>query len=154
MLTSIVPQWDQLPQHLNWNEKLAYLTHQFLTMEQTGCPLKHRFEKGLYIRDIEIPAETVLIGRVHRHGHVCQLLKGDIVLIHRGGTREGFRAPSQIITEPGYQMVVYAVTDVVAQTVHPNPTEERDIAKLEADIFESAESVKELGASLHAQRLT
>jgi|SRR5689334_22186499 len=154
MQTSIVPQWDQLPQNLNWNEKLAYLTHQFLTMEQTGCPLIHRFEQGLYIREIRIPAETVIIGRVHRHGHVCQLLEGDLILIHREGTREGFRAPSQIMTEPGYQMVVYAMTDVVARTVHPNPTEERDIAKLEADIFESAESVKELGASLHAQRLT
>ena len=93
MLTSIVPQWDQLPQHLNWNEKLAYLTHQFLTMEQTGCPLTHRFEQGLYIREIRIPAETLIIGRIHRHGHVCQLLEGDLVLIHREGAREGFRAP-------------------------------------------------------------
>jgi len=153
MLTSIVPQWDQLPQHLNWNEKLAYLTHQFLTMEQTGCPLKHRFEKGLYIREIEIPAETVIIGRIHRHGHVCQLLKGDLVLIHRGGTREGFRAPSQIMTEPGYQMVVYAVTDVVAQTVHPNPTEERDIDKLEAEIFESREDLLRLGELVNERLL-
>lgn len=76
------------------------------------------------------------------------------MLIHSEGHREGFHAPSQIVTEPGYQMVVYAVTDAVAQTVHPNPSDERDIAKLEADIFESPESLKELGARLHAQRLT
>ncbi len=154
MLTSIVPQWDQLPDHLSWNEKVAYLAHQFQTMEQTGCPLTHRFEQGLYIREIRIPAETLIIGRVHRHGHVCQLLEGDIILIHHEGQREGFHAPSQLLTEPGYQMVVYAITDVLAWTVHPNPTGERDIAKLEADIFESAESVKELGASLHARSLT
>lgn len=152
-MPTIVPQWDNLPD-LTWKEKVAYLTHQFMTMEQTGCPLTHRFEKGLYIREIRIPAETLIVGRVHKHGHVCQLLEGDVILIHSEGNREGFHAPSQIMTEPGYQMVVYAVTDSVAQTVHPNPTDERDIAKLEADIFESPESLKALGASLHAQRLT
>lgn len=154
MPTNIVPQWDQLPDHLTWKEKVAYLANQFLTMEQTDCPLTHRFEKGLYIREIRIPAMSMLIGRVHKHGHICQLLEGDIMLIHHQGIREGFHAPSQIMTEPGYQMVAYAVTDVLAQTVHPNPQEERDITKLEADIFESVESLKELGQSVQSKRLT
>lgn len=103
---------------------------------------------------MRMPAETLFIGRVHRLGHICQLLEGDVILIHLEGEREGFHAPSQIMTLPGYQMVVYAVTDIVVRTVHPNPTDERDISKLEADIFEPAESVRALGASLHAQRLT
>ena len=149
MLTSIVPQWDQLPEHLSWNEKVAYLAYQFQTMAQTDCPLMHRFEQGLYIREMRIPADTLFIGRIHRHGHVCQLLEGDVMLIHRDGIREGFHAPSQILTQPGYQMVAYALTDVRAQTVHPNPTDERDIEKLTADIFESLHSFKELGATLH-----
>lgn len=145
-----IPPWDSLPD-LTWNEKIAYLTHQFLALEQTHCPLSHRFEQGLYIREIIIPAGSLIIGRVHRHGHVCQLLEGSLFLIHREGHREAFQAPSQILTLPGYQMVVYAVTDVRAQTVHPNPSDERDISRLEADIFESAESVKTLGAQLHSE---
>ena len=148
-----IPQWDQLPD-LTWTEKVAYLTHQFLTLEQTGCALTHRFEQGLYIREIRIPADTMLIGRIHRHGHVCQLLEGALVLIHPEGHREGFDAPSQILTLPGYQMVVYAVTDCLARTVHPNPAEERDLAVLDADIFESAASTVALGAALHQQRLS
>lgn len=153
MPTNIVPQWDQLPEHLTWNEKVAYLAHQFLTMEQTACPVTHRLEQGLYIREMQIPADTLFIGRVHRHGHVCQLLKGSVILIHGEHYREAFKAPSEIMTKPGYQMVVYAVTDVLAQTIHPNPNDERDYSKLEADIFETVESVKELGSRLHAQRL-
>lgn len=152
-MQNIVPQWDQLPDHLTWQEKVAYLNHQFLTMEQTECPVTHRFEQGLYIREMRIPKSTLLIGRVHRHGHVCQLLEGDVILIHREGVREGFHAPSQILTKPGYQMVLYSETDVIAQTVHPNYTDERDISKLESDIFESVESVQKLGERLHAQRL-
>lgn len=101
-----------------------------------------------------IPAETLFIGRVHRHGHVCQLLEGSVILIHSESHREAFQAPSEIMTKPGYQMVVYAVTDVRAQTVHPNPEGERDYSKLEADIFETVDSIRELGARLYAQRLT
>jgi len=154
MPTNIVPPWDQLPDNLTWKEKVAYLAHQFLTMEQTACPVTHRFEQGLYIREMRIPAETLFIGRVHRHGHVCQLLEGSVILIHNEDHREAFKAPSEIMTRPGYQMVVYAVTDVLAQTIHPNPNNERDHAKLEADIFETVESVKDLGSRVHAQRLT
>ena len=146
------PQWDQLP-GLTWSEKVAYLTHRFLTMEQTECPLQHQFEQNLYIREIRIPADTWLVGRVHRHGHICQLLEGSLILVHREGHTEAFQAPSEILTLPGYQMVVHTVTDVVARTVHPNPTGERDIEKLEAEIFEPAESIKQLGASLHQESL-
>jgi SET domain len=152
-MPNIVPQLDQLPAHLSWNEKLAYLAHQFLTMEQTGCPLTHRFEKGLYIRELRIPAETLIIGRIHRHGHVCQLLIGDVMLIHDEDHREGFHAPSQIMTQPGYQMVVYALTDTVAQTVHPNYSEERDIKKLEAEIFESQDKLIAHGAQINERLL-
>jgi hypothetical protein len=148
-----IPQWDQLP-GLTWTEKVAYLTHQFLTMEQTECPLQHQFEKGLYIREIRIPADVLIVGRIHRHGHVCQLLEGSLVLIHREGHQEAFQAPSEILTLPGYQMVLYTATPVVARTIHPNPTDSRDISMLEADIFESAESVKELGAALHREVLS
>jgi hypothetical protein len=149
---TVIPQLDGLPD-LSWKEKLAYLTHQFLSMEQKACPLTHRFEQGLYIREIRIPAGTLLIGAVHRHGHVSQLLEGSLILVHPQGHREAFQAPSQILSLPGYQMVVYALTDVLAQTIHPNPTGERTVDILEADIFESAGSVKALGEHLHQSLL-
>jgi len=123
-------------------------------MEQTACPLSHQFQEGLYIREIRIPAGILLTGRIHKHGHVCQLLEGSVVLIHPGGQREAFQAPSEILTLPGYQMVVYAVTDVIARTVHPNPTNERDIAVLDADIFEPAAVTLELGEALHQRELS
>jgi hypothetical protein len=146
--TVSIPAWDHLPGSLTWDEKVAYLAHQFTKLDQTECPLTHSFEKGLYIREIRIPAGSLIVGAVHRHGHVCQLLEGDLILIHRGGVREGFHAPSQLLTEPGYQMVVYAVTDALARTIHPNPTEDRDVARLEAEFFESPQGLIERGANV------
>jgi hypothetical protein len=49
-------------------------------------------------------------------------------------------------------MVLYALTDVIGRTIHPNPTGSEDIDELEADIFESPDVLKALGAVV-AQRL-
>jgi hypothetical protein len=149
-MNDVIPMWDQLPD-LSWREKIAFVTHQMLTMEQTDCPLTHKFDGQLYIREIRLPKGTLLTGRVHRHGHVCQLLEGTVTLVHQQGARETFQAPSEIMTLPGYQMVVYALEDSLARTIHPNPTNERDIDKLEADIFEPAEATLLLGKQLHQE---
>jgi len=150
-MNDVIPMWDQLPD-LSWAEKLAYLTHQFLTMEQTECPVEHSFEGQLYVRDMHIPAGTLFLGRAHRYGHMCQLLQGSIILIEES-RRTHLEAPYEMFTTPGYQMVLYAITDVHGRTVHPNPDGSRDTQALEADIFEPVDELKALGADLH-KRLT
>lgn len=148
---TVIPQWDSLPD-LTWKEKIAYLTHQFLTMEQTECPVEHLFEHQLYVRDMRIPRGTLFLGRAHRHGHVCQLLEGTVIQLTQAGRRI-VEAPFEVFTTPGFHMVLYALTDILGRTVHANPTESRDTDALEADIFESVDALRELGASVHA-RLT
>lgn len=150
-MQNVIPAWDQLPE-LSWKEKIAYLTYQFLTMGQTECPVTHQFEQGLYIRDMRIPAGTLFIGRAHRHGHVCQLLEGSVIHIGEFG-RTPLKAPFEMMSIPGYHMVLFAVTDVVGRTVHPNLADSRDTDALERDIFEPVEDMRELGASLQ-KRLT
>ena len=130
-----IPQWDQLPQ-IPWSQAIERCAQKFLTMEQTECKLTHLFEGNLYIREIRIPAETYFIGRIHKEGHVCQLLEGTLVLIHQQNVSECFLAPSQIMTQPGYQMALYTITDCVARTVHPNPQQLRDLDRLETQFFE------------------
>lgn len=152
MQTNIVPQWDQLPD-LNWKEKVAYLTYEFLKAPQIGCPVEHLFEDGNYIREMRIPAGTLFLGRAHRHGHQCQLVSGVAIQITPEGKRIG-EAPITMMTTPGYHMVLYSVTDVVGRTIHPNPEDSRDTEWLERDIFESVESLQALGAELHARQVT
>lgn len=135
MPNDVIPQSDQLPQ-LPWSQAIELCAQKLLTMEQTECKLTHLFEGSLYIREIRIPAETYFIGRIHKEGHVCQLLEGSLVLIHAPGVHECFSAPSEIVTLPGYQMALYTVTDCVARTLHPNPRQERDPVLLETQFFE------------------
>lgn len=42
-------------------------------------------------------------------------------------------------------MVAYVLTDVVCRTLHPNPTESRDVDAMEADAFEPVGSLVALG---------
>jgi hypothetical protein len=138
-----VPLLERYPQ-LSFREKLALLTLEFLNENQVECPVEHVFEGETYIRIMRIPRDTLFIGRPHRYGHRCELREGNLIHI-TPMTRVALSAPFALVTQPGYQVVVYTLSDVVGATVHPNPTGIRDVEALEADIFESLESMKELG---------
>jgi hypothetical protein len=92
-----------------------------------------------------IPGETLFLGRPHTYGHKCELVSGKVLHITEDAKRI-IEAPFSLHTTPGYQMVLYTMSDVVGRTYHPNPTEERDTQKLEDDIFGSVEDLKKLGA--------
>ena len=134
-----------------FKEKVAVLATEFLEQPQVSCPLTHIFERGFYIREIAIPADTLFIGRPHRHGHKCELVKGELLHVTPYGRLER-QAPFALVTLPGYQVVIYAITDVIGRTYHPD-SGERDTDKLEAEIFESVESVKELGLKVQHRLL-
>ena len=133
---------------LSWAEKLAYLAHTLTPrMERPvdeTCPVKHSFEPGMYVREMFIPADTLFIGRPHRHGHRCELISGSVIHMAEDGNVVR-RAPFEVHTAPGYQMVLRAVTDVVGRTYHPNPTESRDVAALELDAFHENDELLQLG---------
>lgn len=139
-----VPAIDQLPE-MSWKDKLAFLVYKSRDLPQTECPVEHIFEDGHYIREMRIPAGTFFLGRAHRYGHKCVLVSGEVMHITEHDRRY-ISAPFSMHSTPGYQMVMYAVTDVIGQTIHPNPTDSRDTQALEAEIFESIESLVDAGA--------
>lgn len=150
-MQEMIPAWDNLPA-LSWKEKIAYLGWEFKKLKQTECPVAHLFEGSLYIREMYIPAGTMFLGREHKIGHECQLIKGSVVIVAPEG-RWRVDAPFAITTTPGYHMVLYALTDVVGRTVHPM-TGQRNIDALEDEIFGSTDDLDLLGQELHKRMLT
>ena len=144
-----IPHWDQvqaLP--LSWSDKLSYLVHKFLTMEQTDCNITHRFEPGFYIREMCMPAGTLFIGRIHRRGHEVQLLSGAVIHFHDENSKILLDKPVSVHTHPGYQMVAYALTEVTARSIHPNPDESRDIEELEDQYFGAVQHLVDRGRQI------
>lgn len=140
---------DRAP--ISWPEKLAYLTWTFLKEEQREAPLTHTFRDGWYTREMFIPKETLFIGRPHRHGHRCELVSGKVLHI----TEESKRivtAPFEMTTVPGYQTVLFTMTDVIGRTYHPD-SGERDIEMLEREIFHPLDEMRHLGRAIEQKLL-
>jgi hypothetical protein len=127
---------------------VCLLTFQSLEgLTQVETPLKHLFEPGVYIREMRVPAGTLLTGREHLLGHRVELCHGSAILFAPDG-KFRFDAPAHMESKPGFHAVAYMLTDVVARTVHPNPEEARDIEALESKWFGSGAEVIERGRVL------
>lgn len=107
------------------------------TTEQTEFPLKHSFAPGVYAREMEIPAGTLLIGKIHKHRHHNFLMKGSIIVLTEANGVELLQAPLMIVSEEGTQRIGYAVTDTVWTTIHENKDNSEDL-----DVIENRTVVK------------
>tara|TARA_R110000796_G_scaffold22606_1_gene65389 strand:- start:168 stop:623 length:456 start_codon:yes stop_codon:yes gene_type:complete len=101
------------------------------TTEQTELPLKHSFAPGVYARELEIPAGTLLIGKIHKHRHHNFLMKGSILVLTETNGVELLQAPLTIVSEEGTQRIGYAITDTLWTTVHENKDNSEDIDAIE-----------------------
>lgn len=109
--------------------------------DNAHCPLKHTFSEGIYVREIFIPADTMLVGKIHKHDHPNFLMSGDVDVITESGGSERLKGPLSMISKAGTKRVVYTISDTVWITVHLNPTNTQDLSKLEEIVI--ADSYKE-----------
>ena len=96
-------------------------------------PLKHTFADGIYIRQMDMQAGSVVIGAIHNHLHVWFLLTGSLAVVTEDTTEE-FISPCYVLATPGSKRVIYALEDSIFVNVHKNPDNIKDIKKLEDEI--------------------
>lgn len=95
-------------------------------------PLTHRFADNVYAREMFIPADSIIIGKIHRFGHLNVITQGRVSVLTEFGVEE-LQAPYTFISKPGTKRVVYAHEDTVWTTFHG--TKHTDVDKVEADII-------------------
>jgi hypothetical protein len=120
-----------------WQDKIAYLVRELGHSEQVECPLKHAFAPGVYLREIFMPAGTVVIGKIHKTEHFNLIDKGSCILFHPDGRHEKLTAPMTFVSKAGVQKVLFILEDTTWRTIHPTP--ERDLQKLETELIEAAD---------------
>jgi isocitrate lyase len=122
-------------------EQIERLEAAMLDAEQQGAGVvviatTHHFADGLVARTILIPAGTILSGAAHKSEHL-NIAHGDITVWTEAGMRRltGYHVlPSQ----PGAKRVGLAHADTYWTTLHANPTNERDVTKLEDALVEES----------------
>ena len=106
------------------------LTREFLKELQIDCPVRHAFAPDVYLREIFMPAGTVVIGHEHKTEHFNVLLKGKCRVIMGDEVHE-LEAPCTFVSGAGIQKLVNVLEDCIWQTIHSNPDNMQDIEILE-----------------------
>jgi quercetin dioxygenase-like cupin family protein len=96
-------------------------------------PLEHTFADGIYVRQMTMNKDSLVIGAIHNHLHVWFLMSGQITVATESDSVE-YTAPCHVLAAPGTKRVIYANEDCVFVNVHKNPTNCEDIEELEREI--------------------
>ena len=96
-------------------------------------PIKHAFADGIYIRQMDMVKDTVVVGAIHKHLHVWFLLTGHVTIATED-TTEDYIAPCYVVSTPGVKRVILANEDSIFVNIHKNPSNTRDLDKLEKEI--------------------
>lgn len=78
--------------------------------DTSGGDVEHYFADGVYARKLTLPADTVIIGRIHLQSQINFLMKGTIVVSTEDGTVKELTAPQIVVTGPGTKRVGYSKT--------------------------------------------
>ena len=100
-----------------------------------ALPLKHIFTPGIYTREIFLPADMILTGRIHRHEHPNFLMAGVVDVFTEDGGLEHLEAPMWCVSPAGTKRAIHVIKDAIWVTIHSNPDNIEDIEELEKRII-------------------
>ena len=96
-------------------------------------PLKHTFADGIYVRQMTMKQDSMVVGAIHNHLHVWFLLTGHITVATENST-EDYISPCYVVSTPGVKRVIYANEKSIFVNIHKNPSNTKDLDELEAEI--------------------
>ena len=104
-----------------------------IVSDSTLIPIRHFFMDGVYVREMTMYKDTVVIGAIHKHLHMCFLLTGKITVVNEEETVDHI-APCFIVSTPGIKRVLYAHEDSIWYNTHKNPSNTEDVEKKKKNI--------------------
>jgi len=101
---------------------------------QADTPVTHFFAGGVYVRQIFIPAGTLILGKRHRHETCNMLLQGRMLQFNEAdGSSTILEAPAMFKSMPGTRKLGYALEDSIFCNIHP--TDETNLEKIEEQVI-------------------
>ena len=93
------------------SQRMEELESAMLERPQVECPITHHFLSGVYVREMFVPAGSLILGHEHKAHHGCLLLKGTIRQLSEDGEPvKELHAPLIFLAPPGRKLG-FAVTD-------------------------------------------
>ena len=136
-----------LMSNLQQTSSIEEVEGKLMSYEQVDCPLKHHFSPGVYMREITMPAGSIILGHEHITKHLNIISKGSCRLLDiETGEVTILEAPYTFESEAGVRKLLYIIEECVWSTVHV--TEETDLDTLEEELIIHSEIHKELEGGL------
>jgi hypothetical protein len=116
--------------------------------EPEEMPLRHFFSPGLYLREITMRADLLVVGKMHATTHFNIITKGDVtVLTDNGPLRITVTDhPYVFVSKAGTKKVLYCHEDTVWMTTHI--TDSTDLAEIEKQVIIPEESLRDAGGKI------
>jgi hypothetical protein len=105
----------------------------FLVDTAKSYPLDHRFAKGIYVREIFIPAGHFLVGRIHKEAHYNVITKGKVSVLTEEAGVELLTGPVSMISPAGCKRVLFTHEDTWWTVTHV--TDLTDLEEIEAAVI-------------------
>lgn len=110
-------------------------------MSDVDMNLVHHFADGIYVRQLTIPAGTVIIGKKHKKECVNIMLKGDIT-IYADGDMERFTDHYIGVAPAGTQKAARAHKDTIWLCIHA--VDNDNLEEIEKDIIIEDEKTNDI----------
>lgn len=126
-MQTLIKQVRQVPTM----QEIKQLQHIVGQAPQIDLPLKHHHSVGSYVREIFMPAGSIVIGKEHATRHLNIVVSGRCTVWTVDGKHvyDAKNGPITFESMAGVKKVLYMHTDVIWMTVHP--TDEIDPDRLE-----------------------
>ena len=96
-------------------------------MPQIELQVKHHFSKGVYARELHIPADVTLTGEIHKFENLNILSKGSMLVSTENGVVQ-VDAPFTVVSPASTKRIAHTLTECVWTTIHG--TDEKDISTI------------------------
>lgn len=113
--------------------------------ELIDVPVEHHFAPGVYMRQMNAKAGTVVVSKMHRTEHFIMFLTGSCSVMTENGI-EHIKAPCVLRTMPGTQRIGYFHEDTSCITIHP--TQSTDLEEIEQQVIVPEEEIEQFLAAL------
>ena len=109
-------------------EKIQDLQESLLALPQLEIEINHYFSKDVYAREMKMPKDSLIIGKIHKEQNLNILSQGEVSILSVDGVMR-VKAPFTFVASPGSKRVFYAHTEAVWTVIHGS--NETDLEKLE-----------------------
>ena len=105
------------------------------TVRHYFTPQDDKFGSFTYAREMFIPKDIVIIGKLHRHQHLNIISQGRVSVMTEHGPKH-YVGPTTFVSEMGTKRAVYAEEGTIWTTIHTvSYGSEKDLDKIEAEVI-------------------